>query len=280
MVYNQCICKYKCFDIKWGEFINMIGKIIVSFSELGIGMIFIDLILLILIIVLIKYMKVKKVYEKFSDKLKYYDVDEQLETKDKVLRAIIDSFVRTAQSGVMNINLETIINRNLDKSLINEEKNIKLYYYIINLMGILGTFLYLIISTMDYDKIVFSKVIMSFWPIIFAMGANLLLKIIKSIITKRKEEFYFLLEDYLENNIYTKHILKQNIETNNIEDIVDKMENLENKIVGLEKTIQEAASMSQRVAVILNDSTNKFRYNVNLLHSDLGKVHEVLRNRG
>lgn len=256
---------------------DTIGDIIISFYELGIGMIFIDLILLILIIVLIKYMKVKKVYEKFSDKLKYYDVDEQLE--DKVLRDIINSFVKISQSGVININLEAIINRNLDKSLVNKEKNIKIYCYIINLIGILGTFLSLIISAKEYDKILFSKGIMSFWPIIFAMGANLLLKIIKAIIIKRKEEFYFLLEDYLENNIYTKHILKENIEKDSIEDIASKVDSLENKIVGLEKAIQEASSMSQRVAVILNDSTNKFRYNVNLLHSDLGKVHEVLRNR-
>ena len=52
------------------------------------------------------------------------------------------------------------------------------------------------------------------------------------------------------------------------------MEDLENKIEDLEKAIKESSNNSQKFAVILNDSTNKIRYNFNLLHSDLTKVHE------
>ena len=135
---------------KWGEFMKVIGEIGKSFAELGVGMIFIDLILFVLIIVLVKCMKIKKVYEGFAKQLKSYEENEQLETKDKVLKSIIDSFVRAAELGIVNINLNAIINKNLDKLLINAEKNIKIYGSVIEVLGILGTFLSIMITTMEY----------------------------------------------------------------------------------------------------------------------------------
>lgn len=260
------------FIKKWGGFMKIIEEIGKSFAELGIGMIFIDLTLFVLIIVLVKCMKIKKVYEAFSKQLKAYDGDEQLETKDKVLKAIIDSFVRAAELGISKINLNAIINKNLDRNLINSEKNIKVFGYLIETLGIIGTFLSIMITTMEYESIVVSKIIISFWPIVFALGANLLLKIVKLMIIKRKEEFYFLLEDYLENDIYSLYREKPNME-------IAKMEDLENRIEDLEKAIKESSNNSQKAAVILNDSTNKIRYNFNLLHSDLVKVHELLKKR-
>lgn len=260
------------FIKKWGEFMKIIGEIGKSFAELGVGMIFIDLILVVIIIALIKCMKIKKIYEAFSKQLRSYEGNEQLETKDKVLKSIVDSFIRAAESGISKINLNAIINKNLDTALINAEKSIKIYGSLIEVLGIIGTFLSIMITTMEYKSIVVSKIIISFWPIVFAIGANLLLKIVKLIIIKRKEEFYFLLEDYLENDIYSLYREKQNIE-------ITKIEELENKIEDLEKVIKESSINSQKFAVILNDSTNKIRYNFNLLHSDLTKVHELLKNR-
>ncbi|CDM67983.1 hypothetical protein CM240_0818 [Clostridium bornimense] len=251
---------------------KIIGEIGKSFTELGIGMIFIDLILVVLIIALIKCMKIKKIYEAFSKQLKSYEGNEQLETKDKVLKSIVDSFIRAAESGISKINLNAIINKNLDRELINAEKSIKVYGSLIEVLGVIGTFLSIMITTMEYKNVVVSKIIISFWPIMFVMGAKLLLEIVKLMIIKRKEEFYFLLEDYLENDIYSLYREKQNIE-------ITKIEELQNKIEELEKVIKESSINSQKFAAILNDSTNKIRYNFNLLHSDLNKVHELLKSR-
>ena len=55
---------------KWGGFMKIIGEIVKSFTKLGVGMIFIDLILLVLIIVLVKCIKIKKEYEDFYKQLR------------------------------------------------------------------------------------------------------------------------------------------------------------------------------------------------------------------
>ena len=257
---------------KWGGFMKIIGEIVKSFTKLGVGMIFIDLILLVLIIVLVKCIKIKKVYEDFSKQLRLYDGDEKIYNKNDFLKSIIDSFIRAVESGITKINLKAIINKNLDKSLISGEKNIKIYSFLIKVLGVIGTFLVIMTTAIEYEKVVISQIVISFWPIVFVLIADFLLKIVNIIIIKRREEFYFLLEDFLENDIYSLYREKQNIE-------ITKISDLEKKIEDLEKVIEKSSSNSQKASIILNDSTNKIRYNFNLLHSDLLKVHELLRKR-
>ena len=144
---------------KWGGFMKIIGEIVKSFTKLGVGMIFIDLILLVLIIVLVKCIKIKKVYEDFSKQLRLYDGDEKIYNKNDLLKSIIDSFIRAVESGITKINLKAIINKNLDKSLISGEKNIKIYSFLTKDLLVIGTFLYIMTTSIEYEKVVISKIL-------------------------------------------------------------------------------------------------------------------------
>lgn len=164
--------------------------------------------------------KYKNLINSFKkDKESANENGEILNIENKNISQIIESFKKSAKIGTENINTEVIIQRALGYDLIENEKKIKLLPSISIACGLLGTFIglsltifatrgILDLSMSDYQNFAsemgapLSSMGTAFITSIFGVLCSISLNKKNIQLEKLKEEFYDLIEDYLDNTIY------------------------------------------------------------------------------
>lgn len=286
---------------------EVLMKIPQSFWEQEIGLIFIVGIAIILIIGINKNLSIKQHYNNLTKEFSCSEeiIDEHGNStgekfiEDTCLNLIVEDFKKSAQRSTENINTEVIIQKNLDNKIIKSEKIIKTLPSVAIALGLLGTFLGLTLAILETKGVLsttlgsasdfgqsmegpFSSMSSAFWTSICGVSSSVILNALNIGSERKKEEFYDLIEDYLDNTIYgmyAKNFTSQFVEFNNIirtsmlsltEDMRDLFEKGVNELVSkinkntidLTSTAKELTSYSKdlnRLTKSLNTSIDNFK---------------------
>ena len=194
-----------------------------------------DICYILLIGLLIYYLilegKIRKVYneliEDFNKSEEIIDGKNRivLNIENKKLKTIIDKFKKSAENGTENINTEVIIQQSLEYELSKNEKRVKLLPSISIALGLLGTFIGLVGTIISTNNILgnnmasyedfasnmlhpFGSMSTAFITSILGVSISIILNLRNVKLENLKEEFYDLIEDYLDNTIY--HLYAKN----------------------------------------------------------------------
>lgn len=212
-------------------------NLIVSFFKNGTGLCFFILLVLAWVYYGILYCNIKSTYEKLKntfneiDKKVYESKDsykniqdkENENEEEKSIKKIIKEFIKSSQNGTENVNTEVIIQKCLDYKLNEKEKVAKLLPSVSIALGLLGTFIGLAFTIADTKGLLsgggmsdyshfassmsgpFSSMSIAFFTSILGVAGSTVLNYLNVKLENKKEEFYDLLEDYLDNVIYSAH---------------------------------------------------------------------------
>lgn len=172
------------------------------------------------------------------------DGNEELDIKNEVLGLVVNDFKNSAKRGTENINTEVIIQKRLDEkiyifkkiSIFKAERIVKSIPAICIALGLLGTFLGLTLAIVQTKGVLggslgsahmfgqamegpFTSMSSAFWTSIFGVLASVILNGFNVSLENSKEEFYDVIEDYLDNTIYSLYainFISQFNEFNNI----------------------------------------------------------------
>ena len=196
------------------------------FSQGTFGFGVIVVILVILVFGIVKGIIVKR---KYSALLNEFNASEkkasndgefkgELNFKEGVLSKVEEQFKRSAENGTENINTEVIIQKNIGQSIVNSERTIKLLPAMCIAFGLLGTFLGLTMAIIDTSNVLgpmgsmeefalamegpFASMSSAFWTSIVGVISSVILNGFNASVENKKEGFYDVIEDYLDNVIY------------------------------------------------------------------------------
>lgn len=229
---------------------NLIVSVVSSFIKQGIIGWSIILIILILAILSYKFSNTSK--NSYKNLLEHFNNALEIEKdisghknltlkvfKEKILKNIDEEFKESARLGTDNINTEVIIEKNLDKKILNKEAlAISLPASCIAL-GLIGTFLGLTTAIMsttttlslgtqsiaDFTKSMegpLSSMSSAFWTSIFGVFSSLVLNIQNVKMRRVKEEFYDTLENYLDNKVFAFYAKNFNSEFSEFNKVIRK----------------------------------------------------------
>ena len=206
---------------------NLLKELTTSFMGQGLlGFAFLGLIVICGVYSAISSMKISKEYSKLTDE---FNLDketkgdgEEISISNEVLSSIVNDFKSSAKRGTENINTEVIIQRRLDKNIkaLRKEKFVKSVPAICIALGLLGTFLGLTLaivqtrgvlsqtmgSTSEFGQAMeapFASMSSAFWTSIFGVASSVILNVFNVNLENKKEAFYDVIEDYLDNTIYS-----------------------------------------------------------------------------
>lgn len=187
--------------------------------------------------------KIKKQYRNLTEEFKNsekitIDGNEELDIKNEVLDLIVKDFKNSASRGTENINTEVIIQKRLDEniSIFKKERRVKSIPAICIALGLLGTFLGLTLAIIQTKGVLgdslgsthmfgqameepFTSMSSAFWTSIVGVATSAILNYCNINLENSKEEFYDVIEDYLDNTIYSLYavnLISQFNEFNNI----------------------------------------------------------------
>lgn len=192
----------------------------------GFGFFVIAGIIAMLIYGIIRGIMIKK---KYVSLLKEFNSSEEKASEDgkfkgersfenAVLRKIEEEFKKSAEGGTENINTEVILQKNIGQSIVNGERIVKLLPAMCIAFGLLGTFLGLTVAIIDTKRVLgpmgtmeefasamegpFASMASAFWTSIAGVTASVVLNGFNATVENKKESFYDVIEDYLDNIIY------------------------------------------------------------------------------
>lgn len=286
---------------------DILSKAFESFQSQGIiGWSVITLIIVALIMGVKSGSKVKKTYQDLLNKFNSSEekVDDNNQSngeriiEDEVLSKIVSEFTRSAKNGTENINTEVILQKNIGNDVIEKERLIKLLPSVCIGLGLLGTFIGLTLAIIDTNGVLgnigsmeefsnkmqgpFASMSSAFWTSIFGVASSLILNWYNNTVQNDKDSFYDIIEDYLDNVIYSKYAKSFNnlFETFNttisttmtglakdMRDLFqDGVSQLVNKInknsIDLTSSVKELTNYTKdldRLTKSLNNSVNNFK---------------------
>ena len=283
------------------DVLSKIGKSFLSQGAFGFGVIAVIVAILLYglykgITVKIKYMRLLNEFNA-SEKKSSNDGEIRGECNfgKGILKNIEEEFKRSAKNGTENINTEVIIQKNIGQKVINSERRIKLLPAMCIAFGLLGTFLGLTMAIIDTNNVLgpmgsmeefalamegpFASMSSAFWTSIFGVAASVILNWFNTSVENEKEGFYDVIEDYLDNVIYSIHYISAFDEFNSIiketmidlaremrELFKDGVSELVSKInkntIDLTSTVSELTNYTKdldRLTKSLNASVNNFK---------------------
>lgn len=206
------------------EILNKMKESFLSQGTFGFGVIGVILIILALGIVkgFIVKIKYSALLNEFNSSEKKASNDGKFKGerifKEGVLSKVENEFKRSAENGTENINTEVILQKNIGQSIVNNERTIKLLPAMCIAFGLLGTFLGLTVAIIDTSNVLgpmgsmeefalamegpFESMSSAFWTSIFGVLASVILNGFNTSVENKKEGFYDVIEDYLDNVIY------------------------------------------------------------------------------
>lgn len=191
-----------------------------------IGWFFIGLTLLAVIYGIRSWKKINTVY---NDLLRNFNLAEEKENDptgekifdDSKINKMVSDFIKSVERGTENINTEVIIENNIGDNVIKKEETLKLLPSICIAFGLLGTFMGLTLAIIQTNGVLgnigsmeefstkmqgpFSSMSSAFWTSIFGVASSVILNGLNNTIKNKKESFYGLIEDYLDNVVYGAH---------------------------------------------------------------------------
>lgn len=202
-------------------------KIIESLVSQGIvGWFFIILTIASLVYGIINSLKLKNIYSDLVESFncaeeKLNDDNGEKVFKDSKINKIINDFIKSVKRGTENINTEVMIENNIGDEITQKEKYLKLLPSICVAFGLLGTFMGLTLAIIDTNSVLgnigsmeefsvkmrapFASMSSAFWTSIFGVASSLILNFFNTMVDNKKESFYGMLEDYLDNVVYGIH---------------------------------------------------------------------------
>ncbi|ADL52907.1 hypothetical protein [Clostridium cellulovorans] len=190
-------------------------------NEVGFAVIIMTLIVFILGILMLRsvWSYFNGLSTRFKEATKNVNSQElyEIEFKDSEVRSIVKEFKRSAKAGIENVNTEVIISKNIKGRMYLFEEFVKIIPSVATGLGLLGTFLGLTLaiaqtknSLAGVSSIVsftiklqqpIASMASAFWTSIVGVVVSLTMNALIVNMRKSKDEYYDLLEDYLDNVI-------------------------------------------------------------------------------
>ncbi|MVX66486.1 hypothetical protein GKZ28_22685 [Clostridium chromiireducens] len=226
----------------------------------------------------------KRINKKYADLLAQFTKSEQIENNGELtgeriinsgeLKDIVEDFKSSARRGTDNINTEVIIQKRIDRKISDYERWIRLFPAISTALGLLGTFFGLTLAIADTKAVLggidsmaqfsdkmagpFSNMATAFWTSVCGVIGSLILNSFNVKVENNKENFYDILEDYLDNTLYSmyaKNFTSQFEEFNSI--IKTTMIDLTKEMRGLfQDGVKELVSKINQNTLDLTESMN------------------------
>lgn len=188
-------------------------------SQNFLGWIVIFLIVCIFTVGIATTIFIKKYYKELLEDLSL-SIKKKQNFHYEELNKIVNEFSKSTTNGTDNINTEVIIEKNINKKIIKIEGIFKVIPSTLIGLGLLGTFLGLILAIFETKGALtgienintFSNALQNpiasmataFWTSIFGVIGSLILNFINQSIIFYKDEFYNEIENYLDNEIFAK----------------------------------------------------------------------------
>lgn len=293
---------------------DQILNLIVSFFKSGTGLCFFILLVLSWAYYGVLYKNIESTYEKLkktfkeTDKKVYQSKDDYKNIQDKEneneeeksIKKIIKEFIKSSEMGTENVNTEVIIQKCLDYKLNQREKVAKLLPSVSIALGLLGTFIGLVFTIADTQGLLsgggisdysqfassmsgpFKSMSIAFFTSILGVAGSTILNYLNVKLENKKEEFYDLIEDYLDNVIYSVHAKNFVSEFNEFNTVIkNSMTQLASDMRDLfDRGVQELVQKINRntndltdMVIAMNDSTK----DLNRLSASLNNTVENFR---
>ncbi len=192
--------------------------------------------------------KYKKLCSEFNNS-EVINLGERNFNEASTLRKIENEFKKSVDLNISNINTEVVIQKNLQEKLLISEGIISIIPSILIALGLIGTFLGLTLaivqttgvlsagtqSMSDFSKSMngpLSSMSSAFWTSIFGVVGSMIINLFNVNMKRKKEGFYDIFEDYLDNVIFGIYFKSEGYELNKI--IKDSMSEL---IVNMETSM-------------------------------------------